>query len=236
MSEILAVLDPEDHREQVLAVAAALAETLQVPVRHLVLLEEDDLTTRSATVLAAIGRDKTLLSVLAGAAEVEALCWQVVTAARKPVVLVPTHPGRPVSRVSRVLLPLDGTQETAGAVTEAVELLVGAGVQLVALHVFDPHTVPAFWDQPAHTARAWSEEFLARNLADHGAELETRAGRPEREVSDAAVMLEADLLLMGWSQHVEPERAATVRAAVADGTVPVLLVPLAAGHVGRARS
>ena len=227
MSEVLAVLDKHHHPEAVRAEAKAIADTLGLPVRLIPCPEEGGAVDRSDAILAELEQDETLLLVMAGAASPEALCWSVVTAAGKPVVLVPSAPQAPAATVGRVLLPLDGTEETAAAVTEAVELLAGAGVTLVALHVFDPSTIPPFWDQAAHTGRAWAEEFLARNLAEHGAILEVRAGRPEHEVRSAAVGVGADLLLMGWSQHVEPERAATVRSAVAEGTVPVLLVPLA---------
>ena len=60
------------------------------------------------------------------------------------MVLVP--PGAKVRRpaIRRVLLPLDGTPESAVAVADTMGLLACAGVDLIVLHVFDAATVPRF--------------------------------------------------------------------------------------------
>ena len=149
--------------------------------------------------------------------------------ASKPVVLVP--PGAKVRRpaISRVLLPLDGTPESAAAVAGTMGLLARAGVDLVVLHVFDAATVPRFWDQAAHAHRAWAEEFLARNAAAAGARLELRSGSPGEQVVEVAGAEQADLIALGWSQHLDAGRSRTVRRSVLHAGVPVLLVPAGGG-------
>jgi nucleotide-binding universal stress UspA family protein len=164
--------------------------------------------------------------VLAAHSSPRAACWRVVQRARKPVVLVP--PGAKVRRpaISRVLLPLNGTPESAVAVADTMGLLARAGVDLVVLHVFDAATVPRFWDQAAHAHQAWTEEFLARNAATAGARLELRSGSPGEQVVDVAGAEEADLIALGWAQHLDAGRSRTVRRLVLHAGVPVLLLPV----------
>ena len=110
---------------------------------------------------------------------------------------------------------------------ETVEQFARAGVDLVALHVFDAETVPRFWDQAAHARRAWAEEFLARYCAQPGMRLELRSGVAGEHVLDVAEAERADMIALGWSQHLDPGRARTVRRTVRDAVVPVMLVPMA---------
>ncbi len=206
MPYILAVVKGQEPGSPVTEVAAALGRLIGSDVRRLEVPAD-------------------VLVVLAADADEHAACWQVMARAGKPAVLVP--PGAdPPAAIDRVLLPLDGTSESSAAVARAVDLLAGAGVDLVVLHVFDAATVPRFWDQPAHAAPAFAAEFLARHVAAPGARLELRAGSPAEHVVDVAVAERADLITLGWSQHLGAGRARTVRRCVQDSTVPVMLIPL----------
>jgi nucleotide-binding universal stress UspA family protein len=156
--------------------------------------------------------------------------WRrVAQRSARPVVLVPAAARGRRPEIRRVLLPLDGTAESAAAVAGAVEQFAGAGVDLVVLHVFDAETVPRFWDQAAHAGRAWAEEFLARYCAQPGVRLELRTGVAGEHVLDVAEAERADMIAFGWSQQLDPGRARTIRRAVLDAVVPVMLVPIAPG-------
>ena len=154
------------------------------------------------------------------------LSWpDLAQSLRQPLVIVPS--GVPEEyAVRRVLVPLDGTAESAEAVRQTVDLLAGEGVEVIVLHVFNAKNVPHFWDQAGHAERAWSQEFKTRFCGPHDVRLVLRAGAPGDRLLDAAVDERADLVVLGWSQRLAAGRARTVRRAVADAAVPVMLIPL----------
>jgi hypothetical protein len=48
-------------------------------------------------------------------------------------------------------------------------------------------------------------------------------------VLDVAEAERADMIALGWSQQLDPGRARTIRRAVLDAVVPVMLVPMGPG-------
>ncbi|MFC9997421.1 universal stress protein [Nocardia sp. NPDC127526] len=166
--------------------------------------------------------------VVLGVAALDGGGWPIVEGSAKPVVLVPHSLRLGADVIKRVLVPLDGTEEAAHAVAEAVCLFRAAGTEIIVLHVFDRATVPACWDQPAHARSAWEEEFLARHCVpffDGPPPLVTlRSGHPGENVVQVAEDA-ADLIILGWSRRLLPGRAQTVRTAIAGACVPVMLVP-----------
>ena len=154
MTQVLAVLGGGTTEAPVIGTAAAVAEIAHAQVRQVSLATGPE---RRA------GRG----SGAARTATVPAPCWpcwpgmsvsrpiwrRVVQRSARPVVLVPAAARGRRPQIRRVLVPLDGTAESAAAVAETVEQFARAGVDLVVLHVFDAETVPRFWDQAAH-ARA----------------------------------------------------------------------------------
>lgn len=225
MPEVLAAVEAGQD-SLVTDVAELISGIVQAGTRRLDVPEDISQEQAAALMLRALDEPAAVLAVLAAHSSSRAACWRVVQRARKPVVLVP--PGAKVRRpaISRVLLPLNGTPESAVAVADTMGLLARAGVDLVVLHVFDAATVPRFWDQAAHAHQAWTEEFLARNAATAGARLELRSGSPGEHVVDVAGAEEADLIALGWSQHLDAERSRTVRRSVLHAGVPVLLLPV----------
>ena len=83
--------------------------------------------------------------------------------------------------------------------------------------------------RPRTPRRAWAEEFLARYCAQPEVRLELRTGVAGEHVLDVAEAERADMIALGWSQQLDPGRAHTVRRAVLDAVVPVMLVPIAPG-------
>jgi nucleotide-binding universal stress UspA family protein len=178
-------------------------------------------------VLGELAEPSTLLGVLSGVEQPDTLGWRVLQHAVKPVVVVPAC-GWPRTRViGRALVPLDGTPESAAAVAETVDLLAGAGIELVALHVYTAATIPKIQNHAVHAERAWEAEFLSRYCAQPGVRLHVRSGATAEHVLDVAAAEDVDLIVLGWSQRLDGDRARTVRRTIHEANVPVMLVPLA---------
>lgn len=196
------------------AVAAALAKIVDARVRTV------PATMPDADFLRALDDADVVIGVLS----LDERAWEVVQHTGKPVVLVRAD-ARP-DAIERVLVPLDGTEEAAHAVAETMRLLCAGGVEIVVLHVFDPETVPAHWDQSAHAREAWEREFVARYCTPYlpgpCAPVTLRSGTPGETIVGSAERV--DLIVLGWSQRLEPGHARTVRTAVAAAPVPVMLV------------
>jgi hypothetical protein len=218
MGELLAVVEDDRERERVHRLADALgalfeAEVVPLPIRRLGGPEH---------VMEALAPERVVGAVLAAAAHPGAAFWEVIRRAGKPVGVVPLGAGRLTVPIVRVLVPLDDTPQAAEAVAPLADRLLAGGADLVATHVFSPETVPAFWDQAAHAREPWTRGFLLRNLPA-GVQVDLRHGRPAEEVLAGAADADAGLILMGWAQRLDEDRARIVRLAL-HGSVPVLLV------------
>jgi hypothetical protein len=227
MTQVLAVLGDGVTEAPVIDTAAALAEIAHAQVRRISLAGDLSAERAAAQVLGALHSPGIVLAVLARDERSRPIWRRVAQRSARPVVLVPAAARGRRPEIRRVLLPLDGTAESAAAVAGAVEQFARAGVDLVVLHVFDAETVPRFWDQAAHAGQAWAEEFLARYCAQPGGRLELRTGAAGEHVLDVAAAERADMIALGWSQQLDPGRARTVRRAVLDAVIPVMLVPMA---------
>ena len=228
---VLAVPPLHQPTGPVLEVAESLAGVLGAAVRRL-----EQPTKRAPAepepdrVLAELAQPATAIAVLP-AATLTGLAWPVLQLARKPVVVVPASAASAGHwQLSRALIPLDGTAESAAAVAETVELLSRAGVDLLVLHVFDAETVPRFWDHPGHADEVWQNEFLARYCDRPGVRMQWRSGTPGEHVLDVASAERVDLIALGWSQRLDAGHARTVRRTVEQSPVPVLLLPVGIGH------
>ncbi|MBI1845006.1 MAG: universal stress protein [Actinobacteria bacterium] len=143
-----------------------------------------------------------------------------------PLVVVPPELCRPASqRMTRILVPLDGSPDTTAAVQSVVTGFSESGVEVVALHVFTRETVPRFIDQTQHGLDAWADEFTARHEIGCP-RLVTRSGSPGQAVIGLAVAEDVDLIVIGWSRDLSPGRAQVVAEVLAQSCVPVLLVPV----------
>ena len=226
MNAVLAVLEDGAADQLIADVATAIAAAMSASVRRIDLTGAEP-ARQADRVLAELGEANTVLGVLPGAASFQQLGWPVLQRAQKPVVLVPAASRPGPKKISRVLIPLDGTLESAAAVAETIRLLAGAAVDLVVLHVFDVTTVPEYWDQPAHAEQAWQEEFLARYCDQPGVRLQQRSGGPGEHVLDVAATEQVDLIVLGWSRQVPEARAQTLHQTLRDAHVPVLVLPIA---------
>lgn len=145
----------------------------------------------------------------------------------KPLLVVP--PGArlpdPDQQFRRVLLPLEGTTASTASVAPIVSMLADAGVELVAVHVFERTAVPRFWDHPGHAEQSWAVEFLNRWCAEPRVDLHLRRGAAPTAVLEVSEREGVDLVTLGWSQHLAPHRALVVNEALSRSRVPILLIP-----------
>lgn len=151
---------------------------------------------------------------------------EVITRVNKPVVVVPPD-GTRAAPITRILIPLEGTDESSQAIADILALAARRGVDILVLHVHTPDAVPPFQDQPHHQVEAWQQEFLARFVSapPDRVEIIQHVGAPAERVTAVSRAAEADAMVLGWSQNLSPGRAEVVREALAHSTMPVLLVP-----------
>ncbi|HVV37194.1 MAG TPA: universal stress protein [Acidimicrobiales bacterium] len=252
MTTVLAAIDDSPAAAPVLRGAQALAGTLGIDVRALHVVDNGGDTAAAVAVHAAVpvqhvrgdptaaiidaaaGADVAVVAVGArrdatGARPAGHVARAVMTGAVKPVLVVAPDARLPTDgRFRRALLPLDGTAKTSVAVEDVVRRLTTAGVDVVAVHVFASGTVPRFWDQAGHADQSWAAEFLARCCVEApDAELRLRTGDVGGAAIDVATEEAIDLVVLGWSQHLERDRAQVVRDIVGRADVAILLVPTA---------
>src|SRR5262249_41440650 len=111
-----------------------------------------------------------------------------------------------------------------------IELAPEVELEVVALHVYDLDSLPAFTDQPQHEQPAWTLEFLQRYCPSgyRDVRLETRVGRSGELVPLVADEQSCDLIALGWSQELAPGRAVVVRETLERSRRPIFLVPVRA--------
>lgn len=146
--------------------------------------------------------------------------------ATKPVLVVPPRWTDGEShQLERALVPLEGAAASADAVSVCMCLLAEAGVELVAVHVFD-EDVPRFWDEPAHASDAYTDEFSARWCPQPDVDVRLRRGSAPTVMMEVAEAEAVDVIALAWSQDMAPGHARMIRSALAGASVPVLLVPV----------
>ena len=169
----------------------------------------------------------------------------VIARTIRPVLLVrPEAPGdglagAPVLR--RLLLPLDGTPTTAGALRPATELALRLEAALDLLYVAGPASeqpeepgslrAPQYVDQPQHEWPEWAREVtdrLCRCLAacPPGVPVQVYLARGEigEAIARFAAEHQADAIVLVRRSHLQVGRARVLRAVLDRTPCPVLLV------------
>jgi len=250
MKKVLAALDNSLAGKSVLASARALAVLLDSQVQALHVLADGQRTVRSLAAAAGIPLRTTRGSVVDGLVEagespdVVALAIgargaptsprplggtaaAVATAVSKPVLIVPPD-AEPPQRFQHILVPLEGSLSSSLAPRWLFELTGDAQIDVVALHIHDEQSIPAFTDQPQHEVSAWTREFIQRYCpwGVGAVRLETRVGRIGELVPLVAEECGCDLIALGWSRQLSSDRAPVVRETIQRSHRPVLLVPV----------
>lgn len=254
MTRIIAAITDDSAAEAVLATSNAIAGLFSASVDALHVREERVASVAGAqaapgTVAGAVAQKildaalaEDVAAVTIGARglpdkrPVGSTAMAVAASSHKPVVVVPPdadlrHP------IRSVLVPLDGTAASAGALQQIAELVSGADLNIVVVHVQSDQELPAFGDQLPHEVRAWREEFMARNCpAALDATLELRVGGAHgvhEHILNISRRSGCDLVVLGWGQDVSGGHAAVVREMLARSPVPVLLTPVRSVDIRR---
>jgi len=159
--------------------------------------------------------------------------------AESPVPVLLLRPGgHRVTRIQRLLVPVDGTPQAALALGLAVPFAKAMGAQITILQVVPPRAqfaalegevIELVWDEDALAHAQQYVRGLAAPLQRAGLLVEGRAvlGRPSEAIVRTAAEVEADVIVMSTRARTGPARA--VLGSTADEVVrhadrPVLLV------------
>ena len=147
----------------------------------------------------------------------------------KPVMIVPPD-AEPPAAFRRVLVLIEGLASNRLAPGWFFEPARESGIDVIALHVHDAESIPAFTDQPQHEQRAWADEFIRRycRWGIHEVQLEIRVGRTGELIPVVAEESDCDLIALGWSRELSSARAPVVRETLERVPLPLLLVPVSA--------
>lgn len=158
---------------------------------------------------------------------------RVLERASKPIVVVPPEVvGVSPRPFRRLLLPLEGTEESSRPLTTILGPLLRKDVELLVVHVFTDDTVPRALDRPERDLQLLGGEFLA-HYCPEGTKIDLRTGSVGNQVGAACLDEDADLVVMSWSQNPSPGHAEVIRHVLGNSAVPVLLLPLGREPAGR---
>jgi nucleotide-binding universal stress UspA family protein len=147
----------------------------------------------------------------------------------KPTVVVPPDAvGVSPRPFRRLLVPLEGSEESSRPVVDRLCPLIVTKVELIVLHVFTPETVPRVLDRPGRDLELLGDEFLTRHCP-YATRIEWRTGPVGARVTEAYDQHDADLVVLSWSQDSSVGHANVVRDVLTTSTIPVLLLPVGAG-------
>jgi hypothetical protein len=144
------------------------------------------------------------------------------------VVVPPDAVGISPRPFRRLLVPLEGSEESSRPVIDGLCPLIVTRVELIALHVFTPETVPRVLDRPGRDLELLGDEFLTRHCP-YASRIEWRTGPVGARVTEAYDQDDADLVVLSWSQDSSVGHATVVRDVLTASTIPVLLLPVGLG-------
>jgi hypothetical protein len=170
-------------------------------------------------------REKTIGKLLTMASSVSGPL--LVLPPRRHAGAVPDRAGKArqaATRMRRVLIPSDASEEVTAATRALYRRFTRAGVRVTMLHVMTDDNMPRMWEGAGHHAAAWFDELRQK----HGAGLDVLkvvSGEPGYELRvrpDAA-----DLVVLFWRHDSRAGHAAVIRSLLVRGIeVPQLLVAL----------
>ena len=150
----------------------------------------------------------------------------VLERANKPIVVVPPEAvGVSPRPFRRLLVPLEGSEQSSRPVADSLSPLIAREIERVVLHVFTTATVPRTLDRPRRDLSLWGDEFLAR-FCPEAVRIELRTGPIGSRVAEVCAEAHADLVVLSWSQDSSSGRAAVIRDVLGRATIPVLLLPI----------
>ena len=256
MSIVVAVLDSSAAARPVLEVAQRIGELTESPVEAVHVRSDPLKSVETPESLAA--RNEVPFQVLDGTVEPEILrtmdradvlvgvigarattggrrpvgrtTLHVIARMNKPVVVVPPDLIAPGS-FRRLLVPLEGTEESSQPVLDRLGPLLRSDVEVVVLHVFTDVTQPAMLDRPLRDLQMMGKRIPRRATIPHAAGIEFRPGPVAMRVAEVSQEQSIDLIVLSWSQDISAERARVVREVLSASALPVLLLPAPPSNV-----
>jgi nucleotide-binding universal stress UspA family protein len=250
VTTVLAAIDLNASGQPVLSTAIALADLLDATVTSLHVREQALSTplklARAAGVelhevsgapveqIVAAAQDPDVVALVLGQSGVHGTAYpaghttiDVITRITKPVAVVPPHT-QPPQQINKILVPLEGANESSHALDDTINLAHRRGLEVLVLHIHSPATLPAFSDHEPHATLAWEQEFLTRHVTtphDH-ITLRRRLGVPADDIVAVARETGADLTVLAWSQSLASGHARVVSETLMHSAIPVLLIPI----------
>lgn len=249
MTTVLAAVDASPAARPVLDIALGIAALTDATVEAVHVRDTSSPTTQSMTsrggvpireveggvescLLRELAREEVILGVVGargtptGRRPVGHIALQLLERSAKPLVVVPPETSDLTSgALRRLLIAVEGTEESARPVTERLAPLLKGSTEFVAVHVFTTATAPPMVDHPEWGLEGWSAEFLARYCPE-ASQIDLRTGPVGARVLDAAADAAADLIVLSWSQDASPGHALVVHDVLARSPIPVLLLPV----------
>jgi nucleotide-binding universal stress UspA family protein len=249
---VLAALDTSAAARPVLETALGLAELTGATVEAVHIRDgpvdtPEGLTTHEdvplqvlhgpvhASLLAAVAQPAAILAVVGaratpgGRRPVGRTALGVLEHTNKPIAVVPPEAvGISPRPFRRLLIPLEGSEQSSRPIAEALNPLMVADIEVIVLHVFTTATAPRVLDRPVRDLSLWGDEFLAR-FCPEATRIELRSGPIADRVAEVTRDEEADLVVLSWSQDSSPGHAAVIRDVLARSHIPVLLIPVGNG-------
>jgi len=250
MSVLLAALDDSVAARPVLAVARRIAPYLGADVVAVHVQEHDSGETARAaasasgvTLLARQGEvvaelehaqhELHALAIVVGARNAPSgtrPCGHVARGVAEElataVIVVP--PFADDREIKRVVVAVEGDGESDALVAVTASLADRPGPEVIALHVFEPDSLPPFGDDPVHETEARAREFLRRAAVApiERVRLEVRVGDAVDVFAGAGHDLDADLVMLAWHCDLSGGHGRVVRRVLESSTVPVVLLPV----------
>jgi hypothetical protein len=256
VKKLIAALDNSPAARPVLDVAAALAPLFDAVVEAVHVGEGDGGTAAAVAegagisfrtldgdtvpaLLDSLAGGEVVAGVLGardslwGSTPVGSTALSLVELATTPIVVVPPELAVAPWRPDRIVVPLDGTSETADAVRDLLHQLAGARTEILVVHVLDNDTVPRFLDRPARDMEVLGKEFLQRYCRDEGTRFVWRTGPARRAVAEAAEDGRS-VFVLAWKGSFAAGHGGVVKDVLSRATVPVILLPAPPRTPGRA--
>ena len=212
--DVVHVVDPENHTLSNPDVSVRLVEG---PTEDTLLRE-----LRSSEVAAGVVGSRAI------AAKVPALghiAQSLLTATSTPLVVVPPESKQPTGDEVSVLVPLDGTTETAQALLPIANQLADGGAIVIICHVFDAGSIPPFISSPTDL-EVLADEFAREHLPGLSPSCELRIGDPSCTVADLVGEVGAEAVLTAWHRDLAPGRANVMRRLLHETKVPLIVMPI----------
>lgn len=247
IQRVVAALDDSDAATPVAAVTQAIASVLDAPAHAIHIRENGGRTARAVANSAGLPYEEhegNVVDVLVGRARagdlvvlgsqdrprpgipVGHIARNVMTRCKAPLVIVPPNP-IPVTTAPVLLIPLDGTVDSAPTLHAVCELFHDARCDVVSLYVFEDATLPPFGDHTQYETEAWLSEFVARHCqSSPDVHVEVRVGNPIDHVLAVAEDHHASYIVVGWKRRLEPGHARVLQGLLERSHVPFVLVPL----------